>query len=51
MKRLVIIAHPNTDRLCHTTARSAIAALRAGGHEVMIEDLYLSGFSPALAVN
>ena len=51
MKCLVIIAHPNTDRLCHTTARSAIAALRAGGHEVMIEDLYLSGFSPALAVN
>ena len=42
MKCLVVIAYPNTDSLCHTIARSAIAALNAGGHEVMIEDLYLS---------
>jgi putative NADPH-quinone reductase len=51
MKCLVVIAHPNTDSLCHTMAQSAIAALKAGGHEVMTEDLYLSGFSPALTVN
>ena len=51
MKCLVVIAHPNTDSLCHLMAQSAVAALRAGGHEVMIEDLYLSGFSPALTVN
>lgn len=51
MKCLVVIAHPSTDSLCHSMAKSAIAALKAGGHEVMIEDLYLSGFSPALTVN
>lgn len=48
MKCLVVIAHPITDSLCHTMAQSAIAALKAEGHEVVIEDLYLSGFSPAL---
>ena len=42
MKCLVVIADPNTNSLCHTMARFAIAALKAGGHEVMIEDLYLS---------
>ena len=41
MKCLVVIAHPITDSLCHTMAQSAIAALIAEGHEVMIEDLYL----------
>lgn len=50
MKCLVVIAHPITDSLCHTMARSAISALTASGHEVQIEDLYLSGFSPALTV-
>jgi len=29
-------------------AQSAIAALKAEGHEAVIEDLYLSSFSPAL---
>lgn len=51
MKCLVVIAHPNTDSLCHAMARSAIAALKAGGHEVTVEDLYLSGFSPALTAD
>lgn len=51
MKCLVVIAHPNTDSLCHTMAQSAIAALRGKGHEVIIEDLYLSGFSPALTLD
>lgn len=51
MRCLVVVAHPNTDSLCHTLAQSAIAALKAGGHEVMIEDLYLDGFSPALTSN
>lgn len=48
MKCLVVVAHPNRDSLCHTLARSAIAALTAAGHEVHIEDLYGSDFPPAL---
>lgn len=51
MKCLVVIAHPVADSLCRTLARSAIAALMAGGHEVIVEDLYDSGFSPALTVS
>ena len=50
MKCLVVIAHPIADSLCQTMARSAISTLTAGGHQVEIEDLYLSGFSPALTV-
>lgn len=48
MKCLVVIAHPLTDSLCHTLARTAIDTLRAQGHEVQIEDLYQTGFSPSL---
>lgn len=51
MKCLVVIAHPLAASLCHTLAQSAIATLQASGHEVMIEDLYLSGFAPALTAN
>lgn len=51
MKCLVVIAHPNTDSLCHAMAESAISALREKSHEVIIEDLYLSGFSPALTLD
>jgi len=48
MKCLVVIAHPITDSLCHSLANVAITALKEAGHEVEIEDLYASGFSPAL---
>lgn len=51
MKCLVVIAHPVTDSLCRAMAQSAISSLTARGHEVVIEDLYLSGFSPALTVS
>jgi putative NADPH-quinone reductase len=51
MKCLVVIAHPSTHSLCHAMARATIAALKAGGHEVQVEDLYGSGFSPTLTVN
>ncbi|MCU0761553.1 MAG: NAD(P)H-dependent oxidoreductase [Hydrogenophaga sp.] len=50
MKCLVVIAHPSTDSLCHAMARTAITALENHGHEVMIEDLYASGFEPALTL-
>lgn len=48
MKCLVVIAHPVTNSLCHSLARFAIAALKANGHEVIVEDLYESTFLPAL---
>ena len=48
MKCLVVIAHPLTDSLCHTLARTAIVTLQEAGHEVVIEDLYAADFAPAL---
>jgi putative NADPH-quinone reductase len=51
MRCLVVIAHPLADSLCHTLAQSAISALTAKGHDVIVEDLYSSGFSPALTIN
>jgi NAD(P)H dehydrogenase (quinone) len=50
MKCLVVIAHPLTDSLCYAFADSAITALKEAGHEVEIEDLYASGFPPALTI-
>ena len=49
MKCLVVIAHPLSDSLCQALARSAIEALSAAGHEVVVEDLYASAFPPALS--
>ncbi|MGC3963527.1 MAG: NAD(P)H-dependent oxidoreductase [Rhodocyclaceae bacterium] len=51
MKCLVVIAHPLSDSLCHTLARTAAEALRSQGHEVQIEDLYETEFSPSLTAN
>jgi putative NADPH-quinone reductase len=48
MKCLVVIAHPLADSLCHALARSVVETLSAAGHEVVVEDLYRSGFAPAL---
>lgn len=51
MKCLVVIAHPLEDSLCQSLAQHAIATLRARGHEVEVEDLYASGFAPALTAD
>lgn len=48
MKCLVVVAHPLSESLCQTMARSAVDALSAAGHTVELEDLYSSSFSPAL---
>ena len=48
MKCLVVIAHPLPDSLCRSLARFAIERLEAAGHEVVVEDLYGTGFAPAL---
>lgn len=50
MKCLVVIAHPDADSLCHSLAQSAIQVLTDAGHEVEVEDLYRSGFSPSMTV-
>ncbi len=50
MKCLVVLAHPVADSLCHTLAQCAIRTATAAGHEVEVEDLYQSGFSPSLTV-
>jgi len=50
MKCLVVIAHPDSDSLCHAMASAAIAKLIEAGHEVQIEDLYKTDFSPSLTV-
>lgn len=50
MRCLVVIAHPLTDSLCNTMARTAIATLTAAGHEVQVEDLYQRSFPPALTI-
>lgn len=51
MKCLVVVAHPIADSACHAMARSAIEALTKAGHEVQIEDLYQSDFSPSLTAS
>ena len=47
MKCLVVVAHPLRDSLCHALAERAIGALRAAGHEVVVEDL-CADFDPRL---
>ena len=48
MTCLLVLAHPLQDSLCAHLAAKAEAALRRAGHEVRREDLYASGFAPAL---
>jgi NAD(P)H dehydrogenase (quinone) len=49
MRCLIVIAHPLSNSLCQTLAKSAIQALRAAGHEVMVENLYDEQFSAPLS--
>ncbi len=51
MKVLIIIAHPLKNSLSNYFAQKAISKLKEQGHEIIIEDLYVSGFNPALDVN
>lgn len=50
MRCLVVVAHPIADSLCHSLAQSVIQVLIEAGHEVEVEDLYLSEFSPSITV-
>jgi NAD(P)H dehydrogenase (quinone) len=51
VKCLVVVAHPLTDSACHTLARTVISTLNKAGHEVQVEDLYQSSFSPSLTAS
>jgi putative NADPH-quinone reductase len=48
MNCLIVIAHPSQESLSRTIAAKVIETLRAAGHEVVVEDVYASGFAPAL---
>jgi NAD(P)H dehydrogenase (quinone) len=50
MRCLVVVAHPLSDSLCAEMACVAVATLTAAGHEVQVEALYQTGFSPTLTV-
>lgn len=49
MKALVIYAHPVEGSLTSRARDRVIAALRRGGHEVRLTDLYAEGFRPELS--
>lgn len=51
MRCLVVVAHPIADSLCHSLARFTIQALTEAGHEVQLENLYETEFSPSLTVS
>jgi len=44
----VVVAHPAADSYCRALAGRAVTGLRAGGHEVVVLDLYADGFAPAM---
>jgi NAD(P)H dehydrogenase (quinone) len=51
MKCLLVLAHPLQDSLCGELARTAIAEIKARGHDLRVQDLYRDGFSPVLTAH
>lgn len=51
MRVLTILAHPHPGSFNHAIAEAAVAALEAGGHEIVFHDLYAEGFDPLLSSN
>lgn len=49
MLAAVVVAHPATGSYCVELARRAATGLRAGGHEVIVLDLYADGFDPVMS--
>lgn len=50
MRALVVVAHPDSDSLCHAAATSAVSGLERGGHHVDVIDLYQVGFRAAMSL-
>ncbi|TDL60155.1 flavodoxin family protein [Paenibacillus amylolyticus] len=48
MKHLIVYAHPHTDSFNNAILNTAVEALEAQGHEVVVRDLYKLGFQPVL---
>jgi len=48
MKVLVVLGHQNPGSFCHAITQTAVAALEAGGHDVIVHDLYAERFDPIL---
>ena len=48
MQCLIVTTHPLKDSLCKHLARNVINQLESSKHEVVVEDLYVENFSPAL---
>ena len=46
MKILIILGHPKSGSFCHAIAGTAMETLRAGGHDVIVHDLYAEAFDP-----
>ena len=49
MKCLVVVTHPLKDSLCRFLGDRVVAQLKDQGHEVVVENLYESGFNPVLS--
>lgn len=49
MKCLVVVTHPLKESLCSFLGRHVVDQLEKQGHEVVLEDLYETGFSPVLS--
>lgn len=49
MKCLVVVTHPLKDSLCSYLAERVVTRLVEQGHDVTVENLYESGFDPALS--
>ncbi|MCX8133456.1 MAG: NAD(P)H-dependent oxidoreductase [Roseococcus sp.] len=49
MRVLLVYCHPREDSFCAALRDAALGALRAGGHEVELRDLYAEGFDPVLS--
>jgi NAD(P)H dehydrogenase (quinone) len=47
----LVVAHPSPDSFCHALAARAAAGLRAGGHDVVVLDLYGDGFTVAMTTD
>ncbi|WP_433707902.1 NAD(P)H-dependent oxidoreductase [Paenibacillus illinoisensis] len=49
MKHLIVYAHPHADSFNRAILNTAVEALEAQGHEVVVRDLYALEFQPVLS--
>ncbi|MCU1501776.1 MAG: putative oxidoreductase [Ilumatobacteraceae bacterium] len=49
MRAVVVLAHPDPASYSHAIAAEVVGALTAGGHTVVLHDLYAEGFTAAMS--